>query len=882
MLGQQDGIASVTVALLAERAVVKYDPSVWTPERLAEEIEDIGFEAQVREAARADEAVLSVFGMTCASCTAAVERALLASPGVSACTVALTTQQARIRYDPQQTHVRALVQAVEDAGFDAILFDDGEEAQLHSLSKVREVQEWWTTFVVCACLAVPAFLVSMVLPGVPVARAVLLWQPLPGVFLQDVLSLLITLPAQFGVGRRFFVSAYKAWRHGSATMDTLVILGTSASWTYSVLAMLFMLGCREHCVKPKTFFETTTMLFAFVALGRYLENAAKGRTSEALTRLIRLTPQKAVLYEDDARTTERVVPAELLQVGDVVKVVPGEKIAADGRVCDGHSSVDESMITGEHVPVAKQPGSEVIGGTINGDGTLDFVVTRAGKDTSLHQIVRLVRDAQTTKAPIQDFADRVAGVFVPCILVLSLATLVWWLAVAFLLGPAWQPALFQHAGDHKLLECFKLCISVVVVACPCALGLSTPTAVMVGTGVGAVNGILIKSGAALEAACTIGHVVFDKTGTLTRGKLRVSAEWHAPGTDAARVAELVHAVESKSEHVLARALVQHCAPHALLGVVSVEDFTVVQGAGVRAHATRDGRSHAVVLGHAALHAGLAEAPALLAFAATHESEGCTVVYVSLDGAVVAAYALSDEVKDEARATIEQLHALGLQCSMMTGDTQGAAYAVADAVGIPRTQVHAGLSPNGKLTLLQKQRPHSDGALPLLAQLRQVLGQPSLHGLAMVGDGVNDSPALAAADLGIALGSGSDIAMGAASVVLMRQDLQDVPVALLLCRRIYRQIRLNFLWATMYNLVMIPIAMGLFLPWGVHMHPLMAGFAMMCSSVSVVLSSLSLKRWHRPDAPPPPSALWDTLHAISERVLPRPAAPAYAALEMTEA
>ncbi|SHO79631.1 Similar to S.cerevisiae protein CCC2 (Cu(+2)-transporting P-type ATPase) [Malassezia sympodialis ATCC 42132] len=849
MLGQQSGIVSVSVALLAERAVVEFDAAQWTREKVAEAIEDIGFDAEVLEEARDNEVTLSVYGMTCASCTSSVERALRDVPGVTSVAVSLALQRAQVHFEHGTTSVRALVQAVEDAGFDAILFDDRDESQLSSLTRVREVQEWWQAFVSCLYFAVPAFLLHMVLSRLSFFHAVLHAQLLPGLYAQDLLALLLTLPVQFGIGWRFFRSAYKAFQHGTATMDTLVVLGTMASWTFSVVSMLLALHCstRDTCKPPKTFFETSTMLITFVTLGRYLENAAKGRTSEALTRLMRMTPQKATIYEDDACTVERVVPVELLQVGDTVKLVPGERIAADGVVKHGESAVDESLITGEYVPVRKTPGSQLIGGTVNGTGTLDFVVTRAGKDTALSQIVTLVQDAQTSKAPIQAYADRVAGVFVPCILVLSLCTLLVWLTVAYVFPPTWQPHMLRSA-QGKFMECMKLCISVIVVACPCALGLSTPTAVMVGTGVGASNGILIKSGSSLEAACSIAHVVFDKTGTLTRGELRVVDRWDAPDVPAGRTAALVHAVESRSEHVLAQALVQHCETLAgsLRGTVTVTDFEAVQGAGVRARGVCEGHTYAVHVGRESLHSTPLP-PGAVAFREPHEARGCTMVYAWLDDALVAAFALADTIKPDAARAVELLHRMGMTCSIMTGDTVSTARAVAKEVGIPLAHVQAGLSPNGKLVLLHQEHvaPREPPATRWAA-LWAALVPEAPTGVAMVGDGVNDSPALAAADVGIALSSGSDIAMSAASIVLMRNQLMDVPIAFLLCQRIFQQIRLNYVWATMYNVVMIPIAMGVFLPWGIHMHPMMAGLAMTLSSVSVVLSSLSLKGWHRPD------------------------------------
>ena len=900
MLGQKPGIESVTVALLAERATVVYDAaSTWTPDKLVEAIDDIGFDAQVVPERAEDAVTLSVFGMTCSSCTSSLEHALMRVDGVVSCNVSLTLQRAQIEFDHHRTSVRALVEAVEDAGFDAIVFDDRDEAQIESLTHVHEMHDWLHAFMISLLFAVPEFLVCMVLMHVRLLRPFLMMQPVRGLYMQDVLGLLLTLPVQFGVGQRFFRAAYKAIRHGSMTMDTLVVIGTMASWTFSVLAMLMMLGCTDHCEKPRTFFDTSTMLITFVSLGRYLESSAKGQTGQALTRLIQLAPQKATIYTDEHHQTERVIPAELLQVGDTVKLVPGEKIAADGIVRHGQSFVDESMVTGEHVPVHKTVGAQVLGGTVNGSGTLDFEVTRAGKDTSLNRIVQLVQDAQISKAPIQDYADRVAGMFVPCIIGLSVCTLAFWLFVALVFPPAWQPSMLRVAGHHKFMECLKLCISVVVVACPCALGLSTPTAVMVGTGVGAEHGILIKNAPSLEAACSVRHVIFDKTGTLTRGQLHVTERWDAPlssssssSISVSRLLALVHAVESRSEHVLAHALVQHCEPHKTSRMV-VQAFEAVQGAGVKAHVECDDELYDVIIGHAGLHP-LGEQPTpMLAFAQHWESKGCTVVYASVNGSWTQAFALADKLKDHAAECIEWLHDMGFRCSMMTGDTRSSASAVAKAIGVYPDDVHAGLSPNGKMTLLQQNRtPPSDTSNARVPQsmwerVAEALVPTQCHGLAMVGDGVNDSPALATADVGVAMSSGSDIAMGAASIVLMRNELMDVPIAFLLCRRIFWQIRLNFLWATTYNLIMVPLAMGLLLPWGIYLHPMMAGVAMACSSVSVVLSSLSLRLWKRPDisAGVPPSVafthasvsaglarLWHTLWPTA------PQEPAYTALQ----
>lgn len=887
MLGQQPGILSVSVALLAERAVVSYDASQgWTPEKVVAAIDEIGFDSEVLTEAKEDEVLLNVFGMTCSACTSSIERAVSAIDGVVLCKVSLTTQRAHIQFDKSRTNVRALVGVIEDAGFDAVLCDDRNNSQLDSLARVREVQDWWRTLMVTLFFAVPQLLVGKVFVHVSFLRPLLMAQLVPGLFVVNLLSFLFTLPVQFGTGWRFISAAWKAAQHRSATMDTLVALGMTTSWLFSVVSVLATLGC-SACGMPATFFDTTTMLVLFVSLGRYLENAAKGRTSEALTELIRLAPSKATIYTDESRSEELVVPAELLQVGDLVKLVPGEKIAADGVVKEGQSDVNESMITGEAVPVRKKAGDSVIGGTVNGSGAFDYVVTRAGHDTALSQIVSLVQDAQMTKAPIQDYADKVAGVFVPCILLLASITLVVWTAVAYLLPPELQPAMLREAGSGKAMESLKLCISVIVVACPCALGLSTPTAVMVGTGVGATNGILIKGGHSLEAACGVGHVVFDKTGTLTQGTLQVLGEHMVDRADAARVLSLVAAAESKSEHVLAKTLVRHLQSRgAATSSAHVTDFTAVQGQGIRAKVVDDA-SHDMLIGNVALLGATMDRVigdkrrALDAFIRESESAGHTIVYVAMDDAFVAAFALADVIKPEAQRAVQMIQDMGITCSIMTGDTVSTARAVASAVGIALSDVHAQLSPNGKMLLLRKKREEMEHATAGESNSNtfwsrlSALTSDTKTGVAMVGDGVNDSPALASADVGIALCSGSDIAVGAASIVLMRNDLVDVPVALRLCHRIFLQIRFNFLWASVYNIIMVPLAMGFFLPWGIYMHPLMAAAAMMCSSLSVVLSSLSLKRWTRAQAelPTSPSLLGtaigglDALRRIFWRAVP---------------
>lgn len=857
-LRAQPGILSVSVALLAERAVVEYDEnSSWTPASIASEIEDTGFDAAVLEEAEQGAATLSVYGMNTPACAATVESRIRAEPGVLRAEVSLGAQTAHVEFAKAVTGVREIVDAVHEAGYDAILCDQRDATQLSSLMRVNEVAAWRHAFLTSLWFTVPLFVVNMILSRLPGTRAVLQLQLLSGLYVQDVVCLALTVPVQFGIGQRFYRSSWRALRHGSATMDVLVMLSTTASWVFSVFAMVFNLFCSPGaCRKPTTFFDTSGMLITFVSLGRFLENSAKGRTSEALTRLIRLTPSRATIYTAEG---ERMIPAELLRVGDVVKVVPGERIAADGTVRFGQSTVDESMVTGEAVPAGKQVGSTVVAGTVNGAGAFDFVVTRAGQDTSLSHIVNLVQEAQVSKAPIHEFADRVAGIFVPSILVLSVVTFLLWFFVSHVLPASAQPPLFRGVGVNRMMECLKLCISVVVVACPCALGLSTPTAMMVGTGVGAAHGILIKGGGPLEAACSVDHVVFDKTGTLTEGNFAVRAvHWLHP--EPARALQLIALAEGRSEHVLGRALCRYAEQQrAAETEARVTQFEPFQGAGVRARIAASGAEHEVVLGKAALvsrgapdaSGAEAQAPplpeAVAAFTRQHEEGGCTLIYASIDGALAGAFALGDTLKRESLRTVQQLQRMNIACSIMTGDSRRTTLAVARELGIPPERVHADLSPNGKLVLLRRLRSEQEAARPSSAMATRMLWRGAQrHSVAMVGDGINDSPALSSADVGIALCSGSDIAVEAASIVLMRTNLLDVPIALLLCQRIFQQIRINFIWATAYNMVMVPLAMGLLLPWGVQLHPIMAGAAMAFSSISVVLSSLTLKQWQRPE------------------------------------
>ncbi|KAK0669319.1 putative type IB cation-transporting ATPase [Cercophora samala] len=886
-----DGILRFNISLLAERAVITHDPIKIPADKIAEIIEDRGFDAKVlstvfessgSSSGGSSTAQFKIYGTLDAVAAQGLEEKLLALPGVSSANLALSSSRLTVVHKPNVTGLRAIVEAVENAGFNALVADnDDNNAQLESLAKTKEINEWKSAFRISLSFAVPVFIISMILPmcGPLDFGSIRL---IPGLYLGDVICLGLTLPVQFGIGKRFYKSAYKSLKHGSPTMDVLVVLGTSCAFFFSVMAMLVSVLMPPH-TRPATIFDTSTMLITFITLGRFLENRAKGQTSKALSRLMSLAPSMATIYadpiaaekaaegwnketpSDDANqpldgsaAEEKVIPTELIQIGDIVILRPGDKIPADGVLVRGETYVDESMVTGEAMPVQKTKGSNLIGGTVNGHGRVDVRVTRAGRDTQLSQIVKLVQDAQTSRAPIQRLADLLAGYFVPSILFLGLMTFLVWMVLSHVLSH--PPQIFlEEASGGKIMVCVKLCISVIVFACPCALGLATPTAVMVGTGIGAENGILVKGGAALETATKITQVVLDKTGTITYGKMSVAkttivSSWENNQPLRRLWWTVVGLAEMGSEHPIGKAVLGACRTELGLGPEatiegSVGDFTAAVGKGISALVEPavggERKRYQVLVGNVKflrensvdVPESAIEASEKINAAANSTSAspapvrkaqaGTTNIFIAINGSYAGHLCLSDTIKENAAAAIAVLHRMGVKTAMVTGDQRPTALAVAAAVGIPPADVYAGVSPDQKQEII-----------------RQI--QDSGEVVAMVGDGINDSPALATADVGIAMASGTDVAMEAADVVLMRpNDLMDIPSALHLARTIFRRIKMNLLWACMYNAVGLPFAMGLFLPLGWHLHPMAAGAAMAGSSVSVVVSSLFLKFWKRP-------------------------------------
>ena len=886
-----EGLVQFNISLLAERAIIVHDNEILSTEKITGLVEDAGFdasivssEAQTPASNTADQASMSLHGPRDASSAMRLEDSLVQTPGILSASVNMATFRISLTYDSTVIGIRSIVEAIEATGYNALLSDSNDtNAQLESLSKTKEVQEWKSAFLFSVSFAVPVFVINMLLPMylpmLDFGKIALI----PGLCLGDVACLVLTIPVQFGIGKRFYITSFKSLKHRSPTMDVLVMLGTSAAFFYSVFTMLVAVLFDPH-KRPSTVFDTSTMLITFISLGRWLENRAKGQTSAALSRLMSLAPSMTTIYDDSIAAEKsaeewatgkgnekstalanggessgpglKFIPTELIEVGDVILLRPGDKVSADGFVIRGEGYVDESMITGEALPVHKKKGSLVNAGTVNGTGSVDVKVVRAGKDTQLSQIVKLVQDAQTSRAPIQRMADVVAGYFVPSIITLGLVTFFGWMIVSHLLPN--PPKIFvADGGGGKVMVCLKLCISVIVFACPCALGLSTPTAVMVGTGVGAQHGILVKGGAVLEGATKINHVVFDKTGTLTTGKMSVAdaqlrGDWQNNDSRRRLWWLIVGLAEMGSEHPIGKAVLSAAKGESgnpgddgwLPG--SVGDFDSCTGKGISAlvepaASSAERTRYRVLLGNTTfLHSrdvpvpessdpdsrasvdqnSLSPKPSSVA--------GITQIHVAIDGQYAGIISLRDSIKVTAVAAVAALQRMGLSTSLITGDTYTTAISIATAVGIPTSSVHASVSPSDKQSIIASFQESGDR-------------------VAMVGDGINDSPALATASIGIALSSGTDVAMEAADIVLMRpNDLLSAPASLSLSRSVFNRIKLNLIWACLYNVIGLPFAMGLFLPFGgLMLPPMAAGAAMAASSVSVVVSSLLLKFWRRP-------------------------------------
>ncbi|OIO24748.1 copper-translocating P-type ATPase [Candidatus Micrarchaeota archaeon CG1_02_55_22] len=711
---------------------------------------------------------LTITGMHCASCAALINKGLQKTPGVKASNVNYSAGKALVEYDEKQVGEAALVKVVESRGYGASI---GADPEHEKHIRAAEMSDLKRRLAISIALSVPALILGMFIMDFPYR--------LPLLFI-------LSTPVQFYVGWGFYKGTYSSLRNGSASMDTLIAVGTTAAYAYSVVALLGLV--------MEQYFEVSAALITLVLLGKYLEARAKGHTSEAIRKLLDLSPKMATVVRSGK---EVVVPAASLVPGDVVTVRPGEKIPVDGVIVKGDSSVDESMLTGESIPVEKRTGSQVTGGTINKHGAFTFRVTRVGKDTILAQIVKMVEDAQGSKAPIQRFADEVSAVFVPVVVAIALVTFL-----------AWFFGL--NAG---LAFATVTAVSVLVIACPCALGLATPTAIMVGTGVGAQRGILFKDAVSLEKIHSLDAVIFDKTGTITEGKPVVTDVLVFSGTKD-EVLAWSASLEKSSEHPLAEAVV-NAAKSAKIKLFEVSGFRAVAGKGIIGRISRKEFS----LGSPAF-AGSKLSKPQRAQVETLEGQGKTVMVLS-DGGPLGAIAVADRIKPSSADAVKRLRAMGIESWLITGDNKRTAHAIAKQAGI--VNVFAEVAPADKALYVKR----------LQAQGRRV---------AMVGDGVNDAPALAQADVGIAIGTGTDVAIETGSVVLMKGDVLDVARAITLGRATIAKIHQNMFFAMIYNVLGIPIAAGVLYPFtGWLLSPIIAGGAMALSSVSVVTNSLLLKR-----------------------------------------
>ncbi len=778
-LNKIKGVTGATVNLALETARVTFDEAAVKEGDIVGAIEKAGYGAEIDDQKNETRVDLLITGMSCAACAARIEKALDKKDGVIEASVNLSTGKGRVRYDPLRIKSYELIGEIRRAGYDAEKIEEEAPDRAAELRRA-EMRKLGALVAVSGALSAPLIL-SMIFMLLDI-HAPILHHPL--------LQLALATPVQFIVGWRFYRNAYLGLRGGSPGMDLLVALGTGAAYFYS-LYNGFILPAMTGAAGD-LYFEASAVIITLVLLGKFFEARAKGMTSDAIRKLMGLQPAEAVILRDGR---EIAIPAAEVAPGDTVVVKPGEKIPVDGRVIAGASSVDESMITGESVPVDKGPGDAVTGATINRFGTITLRAERVGRDTVLAQIIRTVDEAQAGKPPIQRFADRVAAVFVPSVL-----------AVAAVTFAAWMIA----TGDPRMAVVSA--VAVLVIACPCALGLATPTAVMVGTGRGADLGILFKSGPALEAACLTGAVVLDKTGTITTGILSVSDIVPAGNATQEDLMRYAGIVESRSEHPVGRAIYGRALESG--DVPEPEEFAAEPGKGVRARF----QGKEIMAGTPAYLGGTGiDTSCCGDILAGLEGMGKTAVLIAVDGAAVGVVAVSDTIRDSTRRAVEELVGMGIDVYMVTGDNRRTAEYMAAQAGIDAGRVIAGVLPAAKADAVRELR-RSAGAV------------------AMVGDGINDAPALAAADTGIAVGTGTDIAMESADITLMSGDLRGVATAIRLSRRTIRKIRQNFFWAFIYNCIGIPFAASGML------SPVIAGAAMAMSSVSVVMNSLLLRKF----------------------------------------
>ena len=774
-LKKMDGVKEANVNLALEKAMVQFDSAVMSPTDITNKVKDLGYDVIT------DTQELEITGMTCAACSTRVEKGLNKMDGVLEANVNLALERATIEYNPTAISAKDLIKKVEDLGYGAMV--KTEENQKEAVDyRQKEIEKQQGKFIFSGILSLPLL---WAMAG-HFSFTSFIW--VPDAFMNPWVQMALATPVQFYIGKQFYVGAYKALKNKSANMDVLVVLGTSAAYFYSLYLSIGTIGSDAHL--DGLYFETSAVLITLIILGKVFEARAKGRSSEAIKKLMGLQAKTATVIRNGE---EAIIPLEDVVTGDILLVKPGEKIPVDGEVLEGTSALDESMITGESVPVDKTVGDSVIGATINKNGFIKIKATKVGRETALSQIIKIVEEAQGSKAPIQRMADTISGIFVPIVVGISVVTFIIW---------------YFWTDPGNFPEALEKLIAVLVIACPCALGLATPTSIMAGSGRAAEFGILFKGGEHLEMTHKVDTVILDKTGTITNGTpvlTDVITDW-----EQAEFLALVGSAEKQSEHPLAQAIVEGIKEKAI-SFKDVSHFENIPGYGIKANV--DGKE--VLVGTRRLMKKYnVEIDPVLEKMESLEKQGKTAMLAAVDGSYAGIVAVADTIKDTSTAAIKRMKEMGLEVIMITGDNQQTANAIAKQAGVDKTI--AEVLPEGKAEEVKK----------LQAQGKKV---------AMVGDGINDAPALATADIGMAIGTGTDVAMEAADITLIRGDLNSIPDSILMSHKTMRNIKQNLFWALAYNSIGIPIAaLGFLAPW-------LAGAAMAFSSVSVVLNALRLQK-----------------------------------------
>lgn len=786
-----EGVNKASVNFATEKLNVEFDESLTNIESIKKAVSIAGYSAEGESNLR--EIMIPISGMTCASCAANIEKAVGKLEGVQKVNVNFATEKAMVVYDTNITRISEIKQSISKVGYKALEIETGQQIDEEKNRREKEVKTLWKKFILSAVFSIPLLYVAMGhLLGIPLPNVI---DPMMNPLNFALLQMFLTIPIVIA-GNKFYTVGLKSLFRKSPNMDSLIAIGTGAAVIYGIFAVIQIYN-GNHEYAQELYFETAGVIITLILLGKYLESVTKGKTSEAIKKLMGLAPKTATVIHGDQ---EVIIPIEEVEVGDIILVKPGEKIPVDGVIIEGYTSIDESMLTGESMPVEKTIGDKVIGASINKNGSVKFKANKVGKDTALAQIIKLVEDAQGSKAPIAKLADIISGYFVPVVIV-----------IAILAGLAW------FISGQSVIFSLTIFIAILVIACPCALGLATPTAIMVGTGKGAEYGVLIKGGGPLETAHKIKTVVFDKTGTITEGKPKVTDIVSSGKINKERLLQLAASAEKGSEHPLGEAIVKESEKQNV-EILKVNKFNAIPGFGIEVEIEG---SH-ILLGNKKLMVERNIEITLQEESDALANEGKTPMFIAIDNNLEGIIAVADVTKESSALAIKKLHEMGIKVAMITGDNKRTAEAIAKQVGIDI--ILAEVLPQDKANEVKKLQ--SNGNI-----------------VAMVGDGINDAPALAQADVGMAIGSGTDVAMESADIVLMKSDLLDVVTAIQLSKKTIRNIKQNLFWAFAYNTAGIPIAAGLlYIFGGPRLNPMIAGAAMAFSSVSVLLNALRLKKF----------------------------------------